>query len=97
MANKIKIIKKKARKAKHLDAKKENIIKNLRSKIQEKGIKVRREALKQGYGWKATSGSCYVKESSVVFLDSKLLQDDQINFLEQVVLDLGLDQEISSV
>ena len=63
------------------DPKKESLIKELIASLQEQGVDVRREKLKTGPGWKVTSGSCRLEEKRIVFVDSRLTQDDQIEFL----------------
>lgn len=63
------------------DPKKEDVIKKVSALFEEKNIKVRREKLGQGLGWKAVSGSCKVNDEQIVFVDRKLEQDDQIVFL----------------
>ena len=64
-----------------IDPKKEDMIKKVCALFDENGIKVRREKLGQGLGWKAVSGSCKVRDEQLVFVDRKLEQDDQIVFL----------------
>lgn len=61
---------------------KEGLIRDLIKSIEEKGVEVRREKLKQGPGWKVTSGACRLETKKIVFLDSRLPQDDQIEFLK---------------
>jgi hypothetical protein len=61
---------------------KEGLIRDLIKSIEDKGFEVRREKLKQGPGWKVTSGACRLEAKKIVFLDSRLAQDDQIEFLK---------------
>ncbi len=73
------------------DPKKELLIKGLTQQLAASGYTVRREKLRQGPGWRAVSGSCLVRGSRTIFLDSKLPQDEQIVFLG------GLARELAGV
>ena len=72
------------------DPKKESILKALAGIIEKSGVSVRREELKRGPGWKATSGFCRHNESPVIFVDRLLPQDDQINFLLDKITELKI-------
>ena len=61
--------------------KKDNIIKILVSYLNLNGFKVRKEILKSGAGWRAVSGSCSLNDDKMIFLDKRLGEDDQIEFL----------------
>ena len=63
------------------DEKKEAIFKELSLILKQSGIQVRREQLKQGHGWRVVSGTCRLKESSMIFVDRRMSQEDQIAFL----------------
>jgi hypothetical protein len=77
MKRKVKI----RQKTRATDPAKEKLVKSLILQLQERGLKVRREELKRGQGWRAKSGQCTVTGSPIVFLDSRLSQNDQIDFL----------------
>lgn len=78
------------------DPKKELLIKELTQKLAVVGYSVRREKLRQGPGWRAVSGSCLVRGSRTIFLDSKLPQDEQIVFLGGLVRELSGGEPIST-
>ncbi len=88
------IIKKKKSKAPSLaiakDSKKEGVLKALAVIIEKSGVSVRREELKRGPGWKATSGFCRHNQSPIIFVDRMLPQDDQINFLLDKIVELKI-------
>ncbi len=92
------IMKKLKSKAQTRDYKKECLFKELASKLSEHGITVRREKLKQGPGWKAISGSCYLAEQGLIFVDSRLSQDEQINLLSSKLSTIAVNSsEIQTV
>ncbi len=97
----IKIIKnKKRRQTVTPDPKKESVIKELASLAESKGFSVKRENLKQGIGWKVMSGVCRFNDDRLIFVDRKLSQSDQISFLLNKCLSIGLQEnseELSSV
>lgn len=72
------------------DPRKEAAIKELGSVLEGAGYRVRREQLKQGYGWRVLSGSCRYEEQALIFVDRRLSQDDQISFLLGKIRSLGL-------
>ena len=78
------IVKKKKLK-KNFNSTHEDKIRELIQIVEETGIKVRREELKKGLGWKAVSGKCRVMDKKVVFIDRGLPQLEQIEFLKQVL------------
>jgi hypothetical protein len=49
--------------------------------VQKLGYVIRKEKLKQGFGWRCQSGSCHFKGQPVLFLDSKLSLEEQADFL----------------
>lgn len=97
----IKIIKNKKRKPALVnDPKKESIFKELADLAEFHGYAVKRENLKQGIGWKAMSGICRFNEDRLIYVDKKLPQGDQISFLLNTYLNLGLkpnQQQIDSL
>ena len=87
----IKIIKNKKRKVRIAnDPKKESIFKELADIAVSKGFTVKRENLKQGIGWKVMSGYCRFKEDRLIYVDRKLPQTDQISFLFNKCISLGV-------
>lgn len=60
---------------------KEGVLKELANILNSSGFRVRREKLKQGHGWRAVSGTCRVLADKLIFLDRRLPQDEQIEFL----------------
>ena len=63
------------------DPEKEKVFRSLSEELAQKGYTVRREKLKQGFGWKVVSGSCQAMGQRMIFVDQRLPQDDQITFL----------------
>ncbi len=63
------------------EQKKERLYRQLGKILDSAGIKVRRERLRQGPGWRAQSGACQAEARTLVFIDSRLCLDDQVNFL----------------
>lgn len=80
-----KLVKKK--KSEQKDPKKESILKDLAQLLKAAGFEVRREELKRGPGWAASSGSCRAQNQKLILIDRKLPQDDQINFLISKIVD----------
>ena len=72
------------------DPKKEATFKTLSELVERHGYAVRREKLKRGLGWKVYSGACRSNDQLIIFVDQRLSQDDQINFLQERVKALGL-------
>lgn len=64
------------------------------SRVEANGVKLRKEKLKQGFGWKCLSGACFLKGQAVLFLDSKMSIDEQIDFLSSWLA--GASQEHKS-
>jgi hypothetical protein len=64
------------------DPAKEKLYKELVEQLAKKGFTVRREKLKQGYGWKVVSGACQALGQQLIFVDQRMTQDDQISFLQ---------------
>ncbi len=88
-----KIIKKtKRNKAVVRDSKKESLIRDLSTELKAAGFVVRREKLKQGFGWKVMSGECMHTEQNMIFVDSRMPQDEQIAFLKQKIHLISLNQ-----
>jgi len=71
----------KKKKVSSYDPLKEKIIKELSAVLAQAGLVVRREKLKQGFGWRALSGVCLLGQDRLLFVDRKLPQDEQISFL----------------
>jgi len=88
----VKIIKKKAKTGRvgQESAKKISVINELSRCLDSAGFRVRREKLKQGHGWRVVSGSCSTPEQRMIFLDSRLSQDDQIAFLSSKLVSFGI-------
>jgi len=81
-------------------AAKDKVFKALASLLEVKGFKVRREELKAGPGWRASSGSCRAKTDKLIFVERRLPQDEQLNFLTSTALDckvVFLAEELSSL
>lgn len=94
----IKILKNKKRKQNvAYDPKKESIIRELAELAQINGISVKREVLKQGIGWKVMSGSCRFNDERIIFVDRKLSQSDQISFLFNKFMNLGLRPDAEQI
>lgn len=70
------------------DSEKESTFRALVKRLEEQGYVVRREKLKQGYGWKTVSGKCRVHRDKVIFVDRKNPLDEQILFLASVLAKL---------
>jgi hypothetical protein len=87
----MKIIKKAKRKPRVTkDPKKESVFKLLARSLSESGYVVRRELLRQGHGWKASSGSCLASGEKILFVDRRLTQDEQISCLLAYMNDKGV-------
>lgn len=90
------IIKKtKKRKSVTRDGKKEHIFRQLSTILDQAGYEVRREKLRQGFGWRVASGDCRAEESRYVFVDRRLSQDEQISFLVSKIRDFKIDPKES--
>lgn len=63
------------------EQKKESVYRQLSKILEAAGVKVRREKLRQGPGWRAHSGACMADKTPLLFVDSRLTTDDQVNFL----------------
>lgn len=63
------------------EQKKESVYRQLSKILDAAGVKVRREKLRQGPGWRAHSGACMADKTPLVFVDSRLSVEDQVNFL----------------
>ena len=59
----------------------DKIINELANVLTNAGYEVRREKLKQGYGWKVLSGACQLEQKELIFVDRKLPQEEQIKEL----------------
>lgn len=97
-----KIIKKKNKSTKpvNFSTKKDGLIKDLIRLCKQRGVDIRRERLKQGFGWRATSGVCMHQDKPVVFIDSRLGQDDQLEFLLSKIRDLNIpfkDEDLANI
>lgn len=69
---------------------KDKAFKVLAKLIEVKGFKVRREELKAGPGWRASSGACRARTDNLIFVERRLPQDDQLNFLIATAIEMGL-------
>ena len=67
----------------------EKQIKALISDLKSRGVRVRREKLSRGIGYKVRSGSCHVMGDGIFFLDSRLSLDQQ----KEVLLKLKSQSE----
>lgn len=75
-------VKKAKKTASHpIDREKEAVLNELVDLLADQGLVVRRERLKQGPGWKVMSGACRLNDDSLIFVDRRLTQDEQIGFL----------------
>ncbi len=87
----MKIIKKRKKKTnnalKKRDPEKERTFSALATILASRDYIVRREKLKQGLGWKVISGECQHNDKRLVFVDNKLSQDEQIEFLLSVIVE----------
>lgn len=72
------------------DSKKESIFNMLSAILKAGGYTVRREKLKQGPGWRVVSGVCTRSDEKMVFVESRMTQDDQIAFLVGQILSFGV-------
>lgn len=68
---------------------KERVFKGLTQVLASLGFKVRREELKRGPGWAASSGTCRKMEEKLVFVDKRTALDEQIAFLVQTFSKIG--------
>ena len=84
---------KKSANLKKKDSKKEQIYQQLVSFVGQNGYQVRREKLKTGPGWRVLSGTCRVQDEKMIFVDSILPQDEQIEFLNSKIRELGLQAD----
>ena len=75
----------------------DKIINELANVLTNAGYEVRREKLKQGYGWKVLSGACQLEEKELIFVDRKLPQDEQISFLIGKLLALQVPVKKSNI
>ena len=72
------------------DPKKESTIKELSRSLESAGYVVRREQLKRGHGWKVVSGMCRANDSKLIFVDRRMSQDEQLDFLRERSRDLNV-------
>jgi len=72
------------------DPVKEKSLNALSAVLQQVGIEVRREKLKQGHGWKVLSGACKFHNKNVLFVDRRMPVDDQLAFLTSKVISLNI-------
>jgi hypothetical protein len=77
------------------DFAKERSFKALVATFALAGVEVRREKLKRGLGWRVQSGACRLEvgteEKRIIFVDQRLSQDDQLNFLREKARGMGLN------
>ena len=64
------------------DPQKEREFRELSAQLAQQGFTVRREKLKQGFGWKVVSGACCALGKNYIFVDQRMSQDDQLSFLK---------------
>lgn len=76
------------------DAKKEASFRELVEILADAGYAVRREELRRGPGWRAVSGACRCEKDAIIFVDRRLSQDDQVEFLVMRIKELGLSVSI---
>ena len=81
----------KTKKKKSADIEKERIFKGLSQLLLADGLTVRREELKRGPGWKASSGSCRKLDENLIFIDRKTPIEEQIAFLVQELTGAGIE------
>lgn len=53
--------------------------------LEQEGYTVRREELKRGLGWRASSGVCRTVESKLVFVDRRATLTEQSSFLVETL------------
>lgn len=71
------------------DYEKEGVFKQLCGELESEGFQVRREELKSGFGWKVVSGACRANEQKMIFVDRRLSQQEQIDFLRGKLAEVG--------
>lgn len=69
------------------DPQKEKVYRSLTTILSDAGYTIRREELKRGSGWSATSGACIHQQTPHLFVDRRLTQDDQIAFLVERMIE----------
>ena len=79
------------------DPNKERIFKGLSTLFSSQGYNVRREELKRGPGWRASSGSCRKVDERIVFVDKRSPIEDQIGFLVQEIMSLNISHDEESL
>jgi hypothetical protein len=75
---------------KEYSSEKDRVFRLLASIFKKQGLEVRREQLKFGSGWRALSGLCAHDKKTVLFVDSRLPQDEQIELLFTKYRDLNM-------
>lgn len=94
MTNQVLIKKKSLKKGraavKAYDPQKEALFKKFRESLESAGYQVRREELKRGAGWKVMSGSCRAMDQKFIFVDRRLSQDEQLEFLRDQMSGRGI-------
>ena len=63
-------------------------LKDLISQLEQTGYRVRREQLKQGFGWKTVSGTCRLNADKLILVDRRLPIEEQLVFLRSMLLQL---------
>ncbi len=97
-ANRPKIIRGfKRAKIERRDPQKESVYRGLASILTENGYIVRREELRRGIGFSVSSGNCRLATDNLVFVDRRLSQDEQIAFLTDRIIGLGVKPSVASV
>jgi hypothetical protein len=74
---------------------KEREVRHLIDQVQKLGLVVRREELKRGIGWKASSGTCVVTNERVVFVDRRLPLTEQLVFLSSLLVKASKGKDTS--
>ena len=90
-------MKKRQRRTSPVDAEKEALFKGLSEVFTSSGIKVRREELKRGIGWKVLSGSCRLNEDKLIIIDKRSSIDEQLSFLVNQLESRGMVPNMNSL
>lgn len=58
--------------------------------LTARGVKIKREKLMRGSGFRVRSGTCLIKGEEVLFVDKNLAPDQQLSVLVDFAIDQGL-------
>ena len=58
--------------------------------LRDRGVKIKREKLTRGSGFRVRSGLCSVNGENVLFVDRNLATDQQLSVLVDYAIDSGL-------